>query len=126
MVYFAYTFTFTIKKQANHVPPYELCFTSTGNSRFLQTARFLSRPPPPAKLQSSETLKNPRKKQRMERFFVYMGVSENRGGPPKWMVKMMDNPIFNGMIWGSHYFWKHSYDSYVFFCEPTGMFLCSK
>ena len=28
--------------------------------------------------------------------FVYreMGVSKNRGGPPKWMVKIMENPIF--------------------------------
>ena len=23
----------------------------------------------------------------------YMSVSENRGGPPKWMVKTMENPI---------------------------------
>ena len=23
---------------------------------------------------------------------VYMGVSKNRGGPPKWMVKIMENP----------------------------------
>ena len=22
-----------------------------------------------------------------------MGVSKNRGGPPKWMVKLMENPI---------------------------------
>ena len=27
--------------------------------------------------------------------------------PPKWMVKIMENPIKNGMIWGYHYFWKH-------------------
>ena len=24
---------------------------------------------------------------------IYMGVSKNRGGPPKWMVKIMENPI---------------------------------
>ena len=24
---------------------------------------------------------------------VYMGVSKNRGGPPQWMVKIMENPI---------------------------------
>ena len=24
---------------------------------------------------------------------VYMGVSKNRGGPPKWMVKIMETPI---------------------------------
>ena len=37
-----------------------------------------------------------------------MGVSENRG-TPKWMVKMMENPIKHGMIWGvlTHYFRKH-------------------
>ena len=29
------------------------------------------------------------------------------GGTPKWMVKMMENPIKNGMIWEYHYFWKH-------------------
>ena len=29
--------------------------------------------------------------------------------PPKWMVKIMENPIKNGMIWGYHYFWKHPY-----------------
>ena len=23
----------------------------------------------------------------------HMGVSKNRGGPPKWMVKIMENPI---------------------------------
>ena len=23
----------------------------------------------------------------------YMGVSKNSGGPPKWMVKIMENPI---------------------------------
>ena len=23
----------------------------------------------------------------------YMGVSKNRGGPPKWMVKIMENPM---------------------------------
>ena len=24
---------------------------------------------------------------------VQLGVSKNRGGPPKWMVKIMENPI---------------------------------
>ena len=40
-----------------------------------------------------------------------MDVSKNRGGfdPPKWMVKVMENPIFKWMIWGYHYFWKHPY-----------------
>ena len=30
-----------------------------------------------------------------------VGVSKNRG-TPKWMVKIMDNPIKNGMIWGEN------------------------
>ena len=30
-----------------------------------------------------------------------MGVSKNRGGPPKWMVKIMvPNPMNKWMIWG--------------------------
>ena len=33
----------------------------------------------------------------------YMGVSNNRG-TPKWMVKIMENPIKHGMIWGSRIF----------------------
>ena len=40
----------------------------------------------------------------------YMGVSKNRGFSPKWMVKIMENPINPWMIWGkTHYFRKHSY-----------------
>ncbi len=40
----------------------------------------------------------------------YMGVSKNRGGPPKWMVKIMENPMNKWMIWGAHpYIWKHPY-----------------
>ena len=37
-----------------------------------------------------------------------VGVSKNRG-TPKWMVKLMENPINPWMIWGdfTHYFWKH-------------------
>ena len=31
---------------------------------------------------------------------VKMGVSKNRGKPPKWMVKIMEKPIFQWMIWG--------------------------
>ena len=39
----------------------------------------------------------------------YMDVSKNRG-TPKWMVKIMENPIFQWMIWGeTHYFRKHLY-----------------
>ena len=38
---------------------------------------------------------------------VNMGVSKNRGGPPKWMVKIMENPMNDWMIWGkSPYFWR--------------------
>ena len=30
------------------------------------------------------------------------------GVPPKWMVKIMENPMNKWMIWGAHpYFWKH-------------------
>ena len=33
--------------------------------------------------------------------FKKLGVSKNRGGLPKWMVKIMENkPYENGMIWG--------------------------
>ena len=33
----------------------------------------------------------------------YMGVSKNRGeNPPKWMVKIMDNLIKHGIIWGEN------------------------
>ena len=39
----------------------------------------------------------------------YVGVEPKIGRvyPPKWMVKIMENPHFNGMIWGYHYFWTH-------------------
>ena len=38
---------------------------------------------------------------------IKMGVSKNRGSP-KWMVKIMENPIKMGMIWGeTHCFRKH-------------------
>ena len=30
----------------------------------------------------------------------YTDVSKNRGGPPKWMVKIMENPMNKLMIWG--------------------------
>ena len=39
---------------------------------------------------------------------IYMDVSKNRG-TPKWMVKIMENPINKWMIWGYPYFWKHPY-----------------
>ena len=37
-----------------------------------------------------------------------MGVSKNRG-TPKWMVKIMENPIKMDDLGGYHYFQKHSY-----------------
>ena len=41
---------------------------------------------------------------------VYMGVSKNRGGPPKWMV-CNGKPYQNGWFGGeTHYFWKHPYN----------------
>ena len=43
---------------------------------------------------------------------TYMGVSINRGGPPKWMVYNMENPIKHGMIWRYHYFWKHPHGTH--------------
>ena len=30
----------------------------------------------------------------------YMGFSKNRGGPPKWMVYFIENPMNKWMIWG--------------------------
>ena len=29
------------------------------------------------------------------------------GKPPKWMVKIMENPMNKWMDWGYPYFWKH-------------------
>ena len=39
-------------------------------------------------------------------WYKYMGVSKNRGGPPKWMVFFLETPIFWWMIWGEkpHHF----------------------
>ena len=41
-------------------------------------------------------------------FMEHMGVSKNRGGPPKWMVKIMENPIKMDDL-GVPLFWKHPY-----------------
>jgi len=38
-----------------------------------------------------------------------MVVSKNRGGPPKWMVKIMENLIKMEDLGGTPYFWKHPY-----------------
>ena len=46
----------------------------------------------------------------------YMGVSKNRGFPPKWMVKIMENPIKHRIIWGeTHYFRKHPHEWLIFY-----------
>ena len=33
---------------------------------------------------------------------LHMGVSKNRGKIPKWMVYIVENPIFEWMIWGEN------------------------
>ena len=55
-----------------------------------------------------------------------MSVSKNRGGPPKWMVKIMENPMNKWMIWVfSPCFWRatqivnHPYPN-SFFRKPFG------
>ena len=40
------------------------------------------------------------------KFVSKKGVSKNRGGP-KWMAKMMENPIKMDDLGGKPYFWKH-------------------
>ena len=47
-----------------------------------------------------------------------MGVSKS-SGIPKWMVKIMENPIKMDDFWGYHYFRKHPYKLYTF----SGKFL---
>ena len=45
--------------------------------------------------------------------FTYVDVAKNRGGPPKWMVKIMENPIKMGWFGGkTHHFRKHPYGDY--------------
>ena len=51
-----------------------------------------------------------------------MGVSEN-SGTPKWMVKIMENPIKMGWFGGkTHFFWKPPYNwvHQVYTTQPTG------
>ena len=39
-----------------------------------------------------------------------MGVSKNKGKPPKWMVYVMENPIkMDDLGVKNPYFWKHPY-----------------
>ena len=56
--------------------------------------------------------------------FSSWGVSKNRG-TPKWMVKIMENPINPWMIWGYHYFRKHPVDHLGSPKHPRGGFLVS-
>ena len=46
---------------------------------------------------------------RYQIFPPHPALSENSGNTPKWMMKMMENPIKHGIIWGYHYFRKHPY-----------------
>ena len=41
-----------------------------------------------------------------------MGVSLN-GGTPKWMVKIMENPMNKWVIWGYHHFRKPPYQGLI-------------
>ena len=54
--------------------------------------------------------------------FTNMGVSKNKG-TPKWMVKIMENPMNKWMIWGYPYFWKHPYwfSSLINVCFQDGL-----
>ena len=55
----------------------------------------------------------------------HLDVEPNIGGKtPKWMVKVMENPIKMDdywMIWGYHYFWKHPFGKNVL--SEIGSFL---
>ena len=45
-----------------------------------------------------------------KQLYIWM-FPEIGGKPPKWMVKIMENPMNKWMIWRveHHYFWKHPY-----------------
>ena len=49
--------------------------------------------------QAGESKKNKCFKPPPPHVLIYLGVCKNRG-TPKWMVKIMENPIKHGMIWG--------------------------
>ena len=38
----------------------------------------------------------------IESVALYIGVSKNSGKTPKWMVKIMENPMYKWMIWGEN------------------------
>ena len=53
----------------------------------------------------------------------YMGVSKHRGKPPKWMVKIRENPIrIDGF---PCFFWKHPYITLVYGRIPHIIFRSS-
>ena len=47
--------------------------------------------------------------------YIYMWVFPKIGGtPPKWMVKIMENPTKMDDLGGKpHYFWKHPYQLFL-------------
>ncbi len=54
---------------------------------------------------------------------IHLGVNPKIGvKTPKWMVKIMENPMNKWMIWGAHpYFWKHPFRCYInkYFKSPN-------
>ena len=54
------------------------------------------------------------------------GVSKNRGGPPKWMVKIMENPIKKGWFGGkTPYFRNLHFWTYVPAIRSSGLWFFS-
>ena len=53
-------------------------------------------------------------------FYSFGCWTENRGGPPKWMVKIMENPIkMDDLGVPYHYFWKHPFEG---ICEMSWVY----
>ena len=53
---------------------------------------------------------------------LQMGVEPKIGGtPPKWMVKIMENPIKIDDLGGFPYFWKHPYSCKSFWMIQRNM-----
>ena len=51
----------------------------------------------------------------IQKHIVCIWVFPKIGGKhPKWMVKIMENPMNKWMIWGYPYFWKHPYIIYTY------------
>ena len=61
--------------------------------------------------------------------YIYMGVSKNRGKPPKWMVKIMEKPIKMDDL-GVPLFSETSISFYLFlsgqFCHLSVVLLAQK